>query len=93
MSAFQEQIPELVNSEVVVDVVSSYVYTGTLEAVNEHYLVLTNADVHDLRDSNTTRERYILESRKHGVRANRTRVLIRIDQIVSLSALSDVLMG
>ena len=76
--------------EVVIDVIAPYVYIGRLTAQDDRYVVLENVDVHDLRDSNTNRELYVLESRHHGVRANRRRTLVARGQIVSLSALQDV---
>lgn len=76
--------------QVVLDVASPYVYVGTLAGADDMYLILTDADVHDLRDSNTTREAYVHESSIHGVGANRRRVLVRRGEIVSISALDDV---
>ena len=81
---------ELINEIVVLDVESPYVYIGRLIAVSDKTVTLEDADVHDLRDSETTRERYILDSRIHGVGANRQRVMVRLEQVVSLSALRDV---
>ena len=77
--------------EVVVDVESQFVYVGRLTEINEGSVVLTDADVHDLRDSNTTRERYVLDSRLHGIRTNRRMVLIPRGQVVSLSLLADII--
>ena len=76
---------------VVIDIEAPYVYLGTLADFDTHHIVLENADVHDLRDAATTRELYVLETRIHGVRANRQKVLLRRDQVVSLSALDDVI--
>lgn len=84
------QFQQLLNREVVLDVSSPFVYVGTLEAEDQHYLALKNADVHDLRDTATTRELYVLESKRHGVNSNRKRVFVRKDEIVSISALDDV---
>ena len=47
--------------------------------------------VHDLRDTKTTRELYVLDSRRYGIRSNRDRVLVRLDEVVSQSALTDVI--
>lgn len=76
--------------EVVLDLRSQYVCIGTLIGEDHRYLILKNADVHDLRDSATTRELYVLDCRRHGVNWNRKRVLVRRDEVVSLSLLSDV---
>jgi len=81
----------LIGREVVIDVVSPYVYLGKLTGHDGKFLVLERADVHDLRDATTTRELYVIDSRRLGVRANRERVLVRIEEIVSLSALDDVI--
>ncbi len=81
---------EFVGREVVLDVSSPFVYVGTLVAHDERYLVLDNADVHDLRDTTSTRELYVLDSKRHGICPNRRRVLVRREEVVSLSALEDV---
>ncbi|MEX0701831.1 MAG: hypothetical protein WD069_07020 [Planctomycetales bacterium] len=77
--------------EVVLDVASPYVYLGTLAAVDAAALTLEDADVHDLRDTHTSRERYVIEARRHGIRPNRRRAVVHREEVVSLSALEDVL--
>jgi hypothetical protein len=84
-------IDQLVGREVVLDVSSPFVYVGTLAGHDEHSFVLDDVDVHDLRDTATTREVYVLDSKRHGIRANRKRVIVRRAEVVSLSALDDVL--
>ena len=81
-----------IGEEVVVDVSSPYIFLGTLVGEDDKYLVLANADVHDLRDTtNTTRERYIVDSKLHGIKANRQRVLISQAEIVSISTFDEVI--
>jgi hypothetical protein len=46
--------------------------------------------VHDLRDTTTSRELYVLDARRHGVNPNRKRVLVRREEVVSLSLVDDV---
>jgi hypothetical protein len=84
-------LEQLVGREVVVDVAAQYIYLGTLAGADEKYLVLEQADVHDLRDTNTTRELYVVDSRRLGIRKNRERVLVRLEETVSISALADVI--
>ena len=76
--------------EVVVDASSPYVILGTLVQFDDKYLVLDEADVHDLRDTTKTRENYIVDSRRFGIRVNRERAIVRMEEIVSISALEDV---
>lgn len=81
---------EFLNQIVVIDAISEFVFTGTLVGGDHRYLFLADADVHDLRDSKTTRDEYVVEIRRYGVRPNRSRVHVSRDQVVSLSLLSDV---
>lgn len=76
--------------EIVLDLQGSYVILGRLTGEDHRYLILEDADVHDLRDTKTTRELYVVESRRHGIRTNRKRVLVRKDEVVSFSPLEDV---
>jgi len=90
MNELADIFDELVGRVVVLDVASPYVFVGTLAGHGPGGVTLENADVHDLRDTNATRELYLLESKQHGVRANRKRVFVRRDEIVSISLLDDV---
>jgi len=85
-------IEEWIGSEVVVDVRSPFVYLGVLRGCRGEYLLLEDADAHDLRDGSASRELYIVESREHGIHRNRKRVLVRLDEVVGISKLDDVLM-
>jgi small nuclear ribonucleoprotein (snRNP)-like protein len=90
VTADSPQLSQLIGRAVVLDVAASYVYVGTLREFDHRYLVLADADVHDLRDTTTTRDLYVLEARRHGVNVNRRSVLVNREQVVSLSALNDV---
>ncbi len=72
-----DAISQLIGREIVIDVASPFIFAGTLVENDHHYLVLEEADVHDLRDTNTTRELYLLDTRRYGIRTNRQRVLVR----------------
>jgi hypothetical protein len=91
MTYSDSTLEQLRGREIVVDVAPPFVYLGKLTGYDEKYLVLEQADVHDLRDTSTTREIYVVDSRRLGIRTNRDRVFVRIDEIVSLSALEDVI--
>lgn len=83
-------LDEFVDQKVVVDLSSTFVCLGRLIRYDEHFLELKNADLHDLRDTDTTRENYVAESVATGIKRNRKRVLIRRDQMVAISLLDDV---
>lgn len=81
----------LVGQTVVVDVDGPVVYLGRLASVDEDLLVLEDVDVHNMGDSGTGREKYIVEARKLGVRPNRKRAQVRLARVVGVSRLEDVI--
>jgi small nuclear ribonucleoprotein (snRNP)-like protein len=80
----------LMGQVVVVDLKSTYVCLGTLIACDGQYLEVRDADLHDFRDSTATREVYVYDSVRFGIRRNRTRTLIRLDDVVAISRFDDV---
>ena len=54
------------------------------------YLEVRNADFHDLRDTQTTRENYVAASRSTGVKRNRKRLMLLRSEVVAISGLEDV---
>ena len=83
-------LDEFLNQRVVVDLSTTFVCLGKLVRYDDHFLELKGADVHDLRDTDTTRENYVAESVATGIKRNRKRVLLRRDQMVAISLLDDV---
>jgi len=83
-------IEEFLNQRVVVDLRSEYVCLGTLQRIDDYFVELRNADMHDLRDSDTTRENYVAESLATGIKRNRRRLLLVRSEIVAISRLEDV---
>jgi len=61
-----------------------------LQRLDGQYLELRNADLHDLRDTDTTRELYVAASRATGVKRNRKRVLLVRGEVIAVSWLEDV---
>lgn len=82
-------LDDLMGGKVVIDLRSTYVAMGTLIGADEQYLELKNADLHDLRDTDTTRENYIAESKATGIKRNRKRVLVLRSDMVAVSRLDD----
>jgi hypothetical protein len=84
-------VEELIGSKVVIDLRSEYVCLGTLTRVDQHFLELKHADLHDLRDTDTTRENYVAESVATGIKRNRRRLLLMRTEIVAVARLEDVM--
>jgi small nuclear ribonucleoprotein (snRNP)-like protein len=80
----------LVGQVVVVDTNSSFVYLGTLARVEEHFLVMKDVDAHDRHESPSTKEQYVLDTKRFGVKPNRKEVSVRKTMVVSVSRLDDV---
>jgi hypothetical protein len=81
---------ELVGEVVVIDLRSTFVCLGKLTKVSPDYLELRNADLHDLRDTETTREKYVADSAATGVKRNRKKLLLMRGDIVAIARLEDV---
>ena len=85
------ELATLVGQVVVLDLRSSYVCLGTLTEVGPQFFTMADADFHDLRDSAATREVYVYDSVRLGIRRNRARVLILRDEVVAIARFRDVL--
>ena len=83
-------LEEMIGQRVVVDMRSEYVCLGTLQRVDDFFLELRNADLHDLRDTDTTRELYVAESKATGIKRNRKRLLLVRAEMVAIAQLNEV---
>lgn len=87
------KIPELdglIGQVVVLDLSSPYVCIGRLVAVDGLHYLMADADLHDFRDSAATRENYVYDSIRLGIRRNRKRVLVRRSEVVAITQFSDI---
>ncbi len=85
------EVAALVGQAVVLDLRSTYVCLGTLEAVDPLFFIVIDADLHDFRDSSASREVYVYDSKRLGIRRNRARVLVRRDEVVAIARFADIL--
>jgi hypothetical protein len=83
-------LEELIGQKVVIDCRSPYVVLGTLQRAEDRYLELRNADLHDLRDTDTTRENYVAACCATGIKRNRKRLLLAREELVAVARLDDV---
>ena len=83
-------LTSLIGQTVVVDLDESYLVIGTLRAADDKHLSFIEADVHDHHEANCTKEVYLLESLKLGVRFNRKQVAIPRSRMLAISRLEDV---
>jgi len=90
MQTRSDLLEPMVGQVVVVDLNAPYVCLGTLVRHDAVYLELADVDLHDLRDSAASREVYIYDSVRLGIRRNRARLLLRIEQVVALTRFADI---
>ncbi len=83
-------LESMLGQKIVVDLRSEYVCLGTLVRFDENYLEIKNVDLHDLRDTETTRENYVASSHATGIKRNRKRLLLVRREIVAVTLLDDV---
>lgn len=86
----KEALVNFLKQTVVVDTRSAWVYIGILEEVMEGCIVLSEVDVHDGSETHTPKERYVMDSKTSGVKANRNSVFINLEWVVSFSPLEDI---
>ncbi len=90
MSLAPDPLLALCGQVVVIDLDGPWTAFGRLDEVTASWIVLSEADLHDLREGTSTRDVYALETQKHGVRVNRRRVILPLSQIIAVSLLHDV---
>lgn len=90
MSQPQNSLEPYLGQQVVIDTRSSYIVLGTLTAIAPDCLTLENVDVHDTSDASSTKDHYIMESHKLGIRTNRRGAKVRTAEIISISLLRDI---
>lgn len=83
-------LDEFIGQKVVIDLRSTFVCLGTLQRIDENYLEVKNADLHDFRDTDTTRENYVAASKATGIKRNRKRVLIARNDVVAIGLIDDI---
>jgi hypothetical protein len=83
-------LARLIGQVIVVDLVAPYVCLGTLVHLDAEFLEIADADLHDFRDSAASREIYIYDSVRLGIRRNRARVFLRRSEVVAITRLADV---
>jgi len=90
MSDEVRRFRELLGQVVVIDTDSHHLYIGRLESVDDGIIELAEADVHDSASTSTSRDLYIINTAKFGIKKNRERVLVRMARVLSISPLEDV---
>lgn len=86
----KKELEKYLKQKIVLDTRSSWVYIGVLEEVTDNCAILSEVDVHDNKDTSTTKELYVLGNKTTGIKSNRKRVHINLDFVISFSSLDEV---
>jgi len=86
-----ELLATLLNHRVVLDMSSPFVCLGKLVKADDSVYVLEDADLHDLRDSPTTRENYVVAAKISGIKPNRKQVVIRAQEVLAIALFKHVI--
>ncbi len=84
------ELQGFIGKEVVIDTKSQYIYIGILEEEGELFLSLKDVDVHDHTESTASKELYLIEALKYGVKVNRRCAKVVRKDIISISLLGDI---
>ena len=90
VDAEQSVLTDLIDKEVVLDTRGPLLYVGKLVLVNSVFYRLEEADVHDIVEGRASKEIYLIDACKNGVKQNRKSVFVRRTEVVSISLLEDV---
>lgn len=83
-------LEEFIGQQVVVDLDSPFVCLGTLTRADERFLELRDADLHDLRDTKTSRENYVAACLRTGIKRNRQRLLLARSAVIAVALFAEV---
>ena len=84
------ELESMIGQVVVLDLASPYVCIGLLAEMCEMHFVVQDADLHDFRDNPVTRENYVFDSVRLGIRRNRKRVWVRRSEVVAVTRFADI---
>ena len=84
-------LKDYLNKVVVLDTDSHWLYIGTLKTVEKDCYLMENVDAHDLRETTTNRQNYLIGVKAHGLVINRKMVKVSKEKVVGISKLEDIL--
>ncbi len=86
----KNELRDCIGKTIVLDTCSSWIYLGRLEQVSDHSVILSNADAHDINDTDASKEFYIYDAKTAGIKPNRESISVNLAYVVSFSRLKDI---
>ena len=88
--ASQDWLDAYLDQLVCADLKDGFVIYGTLESHDALSVMFRDADFHDPREANCSKEVYAIETKQIGVRANRKQCRVPKSNLIAISLLSDL---
>lgn len=83
-------LDEYIGQLVVCDLRESYLAIGILRGYSSEHLRLEGVDLHDHNEANSTKDIYLIETKRYGVRQNRAKLDIPRRLMIAICRLDDV---
>lgn len=91
MDTTTSTMQSFVGRAVVFDTAGPITYLGELVAIEAEGFILHDADIRDRHEGHVSKEKYVCDAKTHGIQANRARIFVFRDAVISVSALDDVI--
>ena len=72
------------------DLKDGFVIYGTVDSYDAHAITFRDADFHDPREANSSKEVYAIETQSIGVRVNRKRCQVARNNVIAVCLLSEL---
>ena len=90
---FHRDRHELHGMTVVVDTIGSRVYVGRCDDIDERGVILNDADVHEDGEGGRSKDEYVQRAASFGIWKKLDRIVIPVDEVVSVRRLADIARG
>jgi len=84
-------VKDYLNSIVVLDTSTKWVYIGRLKAEDDTFFILEDADAFDVSDTALSKHEYVMMVKKDGLAPNRRKVLVLKTIVTGLTLMDDIL--
>ena len=82
---------EFINETIVIDTDSRQTFVGTMIEADDCFIKLHDVCVYDAREAKVMQEEFLVECAEIGLPTNRDEILVKLDRIVAITRLSDII--
>lgn len=89
MQNSSDWLEQFSDQKVAVDLDSGHLLIGHLLSFDLNHLLFIEADLHDCKNANSSKEIYLLEAGRYGINVNRRKVAVPRSRMLAISRLED----